>query len=408
MSNARKLANRSTDTASVKDFGAVGDGTTDDSAAFANADTSAKLQFMPKTSLGYTFSSPYAATESAFFPDPSMTWANATDSGQFNFVKGFYNGNIWRFADRVFVGGAASQFAGNSASVDNGTSWFDNVNNPGYLGINAHLLVLNSSSNNGNYGVVAGLKSSLAARTVIGFGSAIVADQSGASCWAFIAELQREVSDNWVYGLEVPAKNKGSNTTSNPNQLFPGLYGVNLFAGGDPSFGGAPTNPSTAGVVFTKGGSTWNTGILFIKDSLTNGEAVSLSSEGVGGAHRLQWYNAAGNQVFRINSTATDAYPWAMGRSNNGLVFSQNNVALWTFGSNVDAVNGFNFYPALTGVSPQIVAQGSDSNIDLMLTPKGTGNVRFGTYAATGDVACNGYITVKDSGGNTRKLMTTV
>ena len=37
MSNARKLANRSTDTVSVKDFGAVGDGTTDDTAAIQAA-----------------------------------------------------------------------------------------------------------------------------------------------------------------------------------------------------------------------------------------------------------------------------------------------------------------------------------------------------------------------------------
>lgn len=44
------------------------------------------------------------------------------------------------------------------------------------------------------------------------------------------------------------------------------------------------------------------------------------------------------------------------------------------------------------------------ANIDVKLTPKGTGVVQFGTHTATSDTAVSGYITVKDSGGTTRKL----
>jgi len=36
-----------------------------------------------------------------------------------------------------------------------------------------------------------------------------------------------------------------------------------------------------------------------------------------------------------------------------------------------------------------------------------TGTLKYGTHNATGDVACNGYIEIVDSGGTTRKLMTT-
>jgi hypothetical protein len=50
-----------------------------------------------------------------------------------------------------------------------------------------------------------------------------------------------------------------------------------------------------------------------------------------------------------------------------------------------------------------ISAQGSDTDIDLALTPKGTGRVRFGTYTAV-VTAVAGYIEVKDSGGTLRKL----
>lgn len=57
------------------------------------------------------------------------------------------------------------------------------------------------------------------------------------------------------------------------------------------------------------------------------------------------------------------------------------------------------------GGGPTILAEGSDTNIDLSFTPKGTGGVRFGTYTAGAATDSTGYITIKDSGGTTRKLM---
>ena len=57
-----------------------------------------------------------------------------------------------------------------------------------------------------------------------------------------------------------------------------------------------------------------------------------------------------------------------------------------------------------TGVAPAFSVRGSDPNIDLALTPKGTGNVRFGTYTASMAFTVQGYIEIKDSGGTVRKL----
>jgi hypothetical protein len=48
-------------------------------------------------------------------------------------------------------------------------------------------------------------------------------------------------------------------------------------------------------------------------------------------------------------------------------------------------------------------ALSSDTNIDLALTPKGTGLVRFGTYTATVSTIA-GYIEIRDSGGTIRRL----
>jgi hypothetical protein len=59
---------------------------------------------------------------------------------------------------------------------------------------------------------------------------------------------------------------------------------------------------------------------------------------------------------------------------------------------------------ATTGNGPTISADGSDANINLRLTPKGTGVLQFGTYTA-GVVAQAGYITITDAGGTSRRLL---
>jgi hypothetical protein len=56
------------------------------------------------------------------------------------------------------------------------------------------------------------------------------------------------------------------------------------------------------------------------------------------------------------------------------------------------------------GVAPILSAQGTDTDIDLALTPKGTGLVRFGTYTGT-ILTPTGYIEIKDSGGTIRRLL---
>jgi hypothetical protein len=68
------------------------------------------------------------------------------------------------------------------------------------------------------------------------------------------------------------------------------------------------------------------------------------------------------------------------------------------------AVNYHQMTGSATGTAIVHSAQGSDTNIDLALTPKGTGVLAFGTYTA-GIIAQAGYITIKDAGGTTRRLL---
>lgn len=57
-----------------------------------------------------------------------------------------------------------------------------------------------------------------------------------------------------------------------------------------------------------------------------------------------------------------------------------------------------------TGTTPTLSSAGTGANIDILLAPKGTGNVSFGTFTA-GILAQTGYITVKDAGGTVRRLL---
>jgi hypothetical protein len=87
----------------------------------------------------------------------------------------------------------------------------------------------------------------------------------------------------------------------------------------------------------------------------------------------INFYTSGGFQQFRINNTAS-------------------------------AANFLQVTGAATGAAPVLSVQGSDTNIDLALTPKGTGLVRFGTYTADMTLIVQGFIEVKDSGGTIRKL----
>jgi hypothetical protein len=73
--------------------------------------------------------------------------------------------------------------------------------------------------------------------------------------------------------------------------------------------------------------------------------------------------------------------------------------------SNTSSATSYIQVAGSTADQPSVSAQGSASNIDLTFTPKGTGNVRFGTYTAGAATDSIGYITIKDAAGNSRKLM---
>jgi hypothetical protein len=139
----------------------------------------------------------------------------------------------------------------------------------------------------------------------------------------------------------------------------------------------------------------------------------------------------ASNEQFRVSNTASAVnYVQVTGGATTGFPVisaqgSDSNIALrfyakgalglsfWTNGGSSrqfqvehtagTIVNYTSATGSATGAAPSFSVAGSDTNIDLALTPKGTGLVRFGTYTNTVSTIA-GYIEIRDAGGTIRRL----
>lgn len=90
--------------------------------------------------------------------------------------------------------------------------------------------------------------------------------------------------------------------------------------------------------------------------------------------------------------------------SGSSVLFQINSLNAFQVSGTGTVVNRLRATAAIAGASPVLDVVGTDTDIDLTLTPKGTGNVRFGTYTGT-ILSPTGYITIKDSGGTSRRLL---
>lgn len=153
----------------------------------------------------------------------------------------------------------------------------------------------------------------------------------------------------------------------------------------------------------------------------TNTGSVSFFTGGNGATEQLrvshtasavnyvQVTGAATGNIFGpvISSQGSDAaIPIKLSaKGGSAISFSCNNTTTqFTIENTSSSVNYLTATGGAASSAPVLKAQGTDTNIDLALTPKGTGVLAFGTYTA-GIVAQTGYITIKDSGGTTRRLL---
>jgi hypothetical protein len=188
------------------------------------------------------------------------------------------------------------------------------------------------------------------------------------------------------------------------------------------------TGGTSANFVTISGGSTGN-GPRVISDGSDGNIFLGFVTKGTGA---FQFITNNASEQMRVSHTAsavnyvqvtgapTTGVPIISGQgsdTNVSIAFVTKGTGAYNFWNNggtsfrnvridgsIQAVNYLDLYGNIASNAPSIRVGGSDTNIDLSLTPKGTGLIRFGTYVA-GALLATGYINIKAADGTTYKVL---
>ena len=396
----RSVQSKLRDVVSVKDFGAVGDGVANDAPVFATAAAASAYILVPVGTylLPYT---PAATSSTVWYLMPGTSFTGA----------GKLLGTV------INVG------------KNHSGQWPQNIS-PLQTGIYDYLESTASFSALADYGIaISGLaRSSQGGGTLgeahIGVSAMTYNDFVGGSSgtWGFYStNVRLSTATGPTQGMEIDVANLGA-----VQQIFPSqLPYTNLTVALWLATGGEITEVAgnTAGSVSAAIGIVRNDaqnrttcnfekGIVFDSRALegttgTSGAGIAIAFSS---CHYMNWYNTSNSLTSSIGSEVqTAANGQRMAFTDSGVLFTDivGNSNQFQIYTTANAANRLAVAASVSGSTPSISAVGSDTNIDVSLFPKGTGLVRYGTYTSTGDVACNGYIEIKDAAGNVRKLMTT-
>ena len=330
---------------------------------------------------------------------------------------GFFTANgavIQRMTDRLMVGGAALN---DCASPNVYQDWLTTFQIGTGLSAgsitSAQFATLNSGSTSetGAVGIVAGIQSlnfASASTNAIASTSIVVNNNAtyATTGWALYAEAHKtNATSSSVYACELDTRTLV--TSINPTPFQQGnVVGLQIASGCGVSATGQ--FDASCAIQIENNPKKFRVGINFGSASIVGTDGITGTGIAIALAkgHQVAWYNSAGNQVGSIISTcAAGANSTNLNFTDSGLQITNNagnNISF--FASGATAANYFTFYANSAGNPPTLSVSGSDTNVDLFLSCQGTGVVRYGTYTA-GVVAQAGYITIKDSGGTTRRLL---
>ena len=185
----------------------------------------------------------------------------------------------------------------------------------------------------------------------------------------------------------------GSGYIEQPTVTFSGGGGSGAAAFATVGSGTAIRNLGSTLSFNVPAGESFRVSSAFLTSTSANYIDASGRSAGLGPV--LSTNGSDANVRFNITSKGTDAI---------GLYTNLANQLQFNVTHTASAVNYVQVTGGATGSPPIISAQGSNADIDISLTPKGTGRVRFGTYTGT-ILTPTGFIEIKDSGGTTRRLL---
>jgi hypothetical protein len=324
------------------------------------------------------------------FPSPTYKTVTSPATGQFYQNAG---ASVSRVQDRLFIGNAALNNGTNVASQPDWLTTYQLAKGRTYGFIQtSQLAVLNGlASQDSLTPLVVGAQttgrtaSASQVIAILGMGVNNNSGNTGASgnqAWAGYFEAFRDngsSGNGGAYGIEIDTMNFTNATpvTDPYSQSGDQTVGAQLASGG-----GFPGTlfPTTVGLNFQNNNATFDKGIVFGSNAITGDTGTSGSGIAIalGFGHTLQWYGAAATPTSSILSNGTTTA--------NGIqqLFSENSItfnnasgkSILSAQGVASGVNGLQALGSVTTAPPQLVAIGSDTNIDLQLTPKGSGKVR--------------------------------
>lgn len=474
----RTLAERFADVVNVRDFGAVGDGVTDDTAAIQKAfDSEAKKFFIPAGT--YLISSRVKFTKNG-----QSVFGEGVVLSQFRFVgngSGLdVNGVNASVVSDMTLNGAAVQTGGYLLNVEN-AQLFGGFNlriMNGFNGAN-FTSVKNCRMDNFLIADCVGEKAikfdgqEVLKSDVLNLTNGVITHQSNLSITGLSWESYAHslTIDNvrvirGGHGLVVQDTSGLGTSSSIPMFLraqncdfdFPAGYGVNLIDVRDAwisdlyvnaaSEDGTYIGPNAYGVRLSnprvassqKNGMSINgRGVTVVGGSVyANSQSESGAFDGIyvganaiavilaGTASGYAWSTTTVTQRYGLNiaSGATRVFYEGCEFTGNAVdgvhqIIDSEHRAYQSFrhkftngngthfvagGSTANVVNNLRAAGSASGGAPQILAEGSDTNIDLALRPKGSGRVVIGSAYTAGTGTITGYMEIKDTNGTVRKI----
>jgi Pectate lyase superfamily protein len=372
----RTLLDKAQEQKSVKDYGAVGNGIADDTAAFTAAGAAAaQVHIVPGTYLlnsnvtstvaktwllydGATLTGvgTLPASDGVIKQGNGSSWvsASALSSGVFGYLEQTATSNVYPKADGVGMFGAAR------SSTGGGTATAANIGIAAF-GLNDYV-------------------------------------GGGAGVWGMYSTVLRQFGATGpTHGIEIDVANLGPQISLFPNDMFKAgqSEGVWVCAGGEHTNVG-PVYTASCAIAIVRNDSSatptanFDKGIVFHSKAIVGTDGATGQGVAIAMAkgHTIDWYNNSNQRVSRIvSATTTPSNAQEMVFSDFGTLFVQSSDSgtLFSVAECASAANRLEVAASAAAGSPQLRVQGSDTNIDIVLTPKGTGVLvaNYGSSAAT-------------------------
>lgn len=304
---------------------------------------------------------------------------------------------VQRLNERVLVAAAALNNATNVASQPDWLTTYELGQGRSFGAIQSGQMAVLSAGGQGSNALIAGARTSTLlgdTYNAVGIWGVAVNDRgvgTSAGYGGYFEGHRKNAGSGAVFGVEIDIINFVSTSVSDPfTNTSPETIGLQLASGGQ--YAPASLFSATAALAVRNNGARFLSGLIFGADAIALtggiGEAIAFAS-----GHSMNWYGAAAAKTHSIYSTVTTAANGINQFFDNGFIRFQDAVSLkhaFLIQKNANGVNFLAAANAATGNTPVLAAYGDDPNVDLAISPQGTGLVKFGngnTMAANGTVA---------------------